>query len=76
MARGTRPDLVFPQVEMSTKHGRSKVRDLIQASKLMRKVKDSESFFMIKGLGPVEDWTIEVSTDASLSNLNDQLDQE
>ena len=74
LARGTRPDLVFPQVEMSTKHGRSKVRDLIQASKLMRKVKDSESFFMIKGLGPVEDWTIEVSTDASLSNLNDGVD--
>jgi hypothetical protein len=51
LARGTRPDLVFPQVEMSTKHGRSKVRDLIQASKLLRKVKDSESFFLIKGWG-------------------------
>ena len=74
LARGTRPDLVFPQVEMSTKHGRSKVRDLIQALKLLRKVKDSESFFLIKGLGPVKDWKIEVSTDASLSNLNDGVD--
>ena len=74
LARGTRPDWIFPQVEMSTKSGRSKVRDLNQASKLLRKVKESECFYMIKNLGPVERWTIELSTDASLSNLNDGVD--
>ena len=56
---------------MSTKFINGKVRDLIQASKVMRKAKSCVSFLMIKGLGPVTGWVIEVSTDASLSNLNE-----
>ena len=71
LARGSRPDLIFSQIEMSTKFINGKVRDLIQASKVMRKVKSSEAFLLIRGLGPVSGWTIEVWTDASLSNLNE-----
>ena len=71
LARGSRPDLIFSQIEMSTKFINGKVRDLIQASKVMRKVKSSDAFFLIRSLGPVSAWTIEVWTDASLSNLND-----
>ena len=74
LGRGTRPDLVFAQVEMSTRFVNGKEKDLVRASKLMRKVKSSESTFLIRGLGPVEEWTVEVSTDASLSNLNDGVD--
>ena len=74
MASGTRPDLIFPQVEVCTKYGRSQIKDLIQALELFRKVKQYESFFMIKRLGPVEDWKIYIWTDASLSNLNDGVD--
>ena len=74
LARGTRPDLIFSHVEMSTKFGRSKVKDLMQVSKIVRKVKDSDCFYTIRSLGPVQDWFIEVSTDASLSNLNDGVD--
>ena len=66
--------MVFAQVEMSTKFLNGKVKDLIRASKLTRKVKSSKSEIFLRKLGPVEDWTVEVSTDASLSNLNDGVD--
>ena len=71
LGRGSRPDLVFAQVEMSTHFVDGKVKDLNQAAKMMRKVKDSESYFTVRDLGNVSDWTVEVSTDASLCNLND-----
>ena len=74
LGRGARPDLVFAQIEMSTKFLNGKVKDLIRASKLTRKVKSSEANFFIRRLGPVDGWTIEVSTDASLSNLNEGVD--
>ena len=71
LGRGTRPDLLFSQVEMSTKFVNGKVPDLNQAAKVIRKVKDSESYFVIKNIGDVKDWCVEVSTDASLCNLNE-----
>ena len=74
LARGTRPDLIFSQVEMSTKSGRSQVKNLVQASKIVRKIRGSECSLFIRGLGGVENWRIELSTDASLSNLNDGVD--
>ena len=70
LGRGTRPELLFSQVEMSTKFVNGKVSDLNQASKIIRKVKGSECFIVIKNIGDVEDWCVEVSTDASLCNLN------
>ena len=48
LARGSRPDLVFAQIEMSTKFVNGKVRDLVQASKVMRRTKSSESSFYIQ----------------------------
>ena len=74
LGRGARPDLVLVQLEMSTKFLSGKVKDLVRASKLTRKVKSSESEFFIRNLGPVESWTVEVSTDASLSNINEGVD--
>jgi len=74
LGRGARPDLVFAQIEMSTKFLNGKVKDLIRASILTRKVKSSEANFFIRRLVPVDGWTIEVSTDASLSNLNEGVD--
>ena len=53
LGRGTRPDLVFSQIEMSTKFLNGKVKDLIKASKMTRKVKPSQSDFFIRKLGPV-----------------------
>ena len=58
LGRGSRPDLSFAQVEMSTRFVNGKVKDLNQAAKAAHKVKDSDSFFLVKSLGPVEGWTI------------------
>ena len=74
LGRGARPDLVLAQIEMSTKFLSGMVKDLARASKLTRKVKSSESDFFTRKLGPVENWRVEVSTDASLSNLNEGVD--
>ena len=74
LGRGSRPDLTFAQIEMSTKFVKGKVKDLNQAAKAVRKVKDSENFFFVKNLGPVDGWTVEVDTDASLGNLNEGVD--
>ena len=63
LGRGTRPDLLFSQVELSTKFGKGKVSDLNQAAKLIRKVKEGESFIIIKNISNLEDWYVEVSTD-------------
>ena len=71
LARETRPDLSFAQVEMSTKFVKGKVKDLVQAVKSITRAKQSDSRLTISALGPVEGWSVEVSTDASLSNLND-----
>ena len=37
----------------------------------MVRVKQSDSKLIISALGPVDGWKVEVSTDASLCNLND-----
>ena len=71
LGRGCRPDLVFPQVEMSTKFLNGTVQDLKQAIKVVRRAKEGANFFVVRDLGPVVNWTVELSTDASLSNLNE-----
>ena len=59
---------------MSTRFLNGKVKDLVRASKLTRKVKSSESDIFMRKLGPVRDWIVEVFTDASLSNLSEGVD--
>ena len=71
LGRGCRPDLVFPQVEMLTKFLNGTVQDLKQAIKVVRRAKEGANFFVVRDLGPVVNWTVELSTDASLSNLNE-----
>ena len=73
LPRGTRPDLVFAQIEMSTKFTNGKVKDLNHAAKVNRTIKDSESSLFISNLGSVEDWSIEVSTDAYLGIIKDRV---
>lgn len=71
LGRGTRPDLMFSQVEMSTRFLSGKVEDLIQASKAIRRVKSRNSFLLFKNLGQIDGWIIEVYTDTSHRNLNE-----
>ena len=74
LARGTRPDLAFSQVEMSTNFLNGKVKDLNKAVKAMRKISNIKSQLVIKNLGPIENWSVEVNTDAALGNLNGGVD--
>ena len=72
MARGTRPDLLFSQLETSTKFGNPPIRDLKQAVKKMNKVKMYESIIAVKSLGnDLDKWSIVVACDASWKNLNE-----
>ena len=72
LARGTRPDLLFSQLETSTKFGNPTVRDLKQAVKQMKKVKMHESIIAVKSLGnDPGKWSIAVACDASWKNLNE-----
>ena len=70
LGRGTRPDLLFHQVEISTKFVSGQVADLVQGVKALRKAGLHESFIKVRGLGEHSDWFIEAYTDASHGNLN------
>ena len=71
LGRQTRPDLLFSQVEMSTRFVRGTVEDLINAQKAVKRVSTQRNFIHFKSLGPVTGWKIEVSTDAAHRNLQD-----
>ena len=71
LGRGCRPDLVFSQIEMSTKFLNGKVKDLKEAYKAVGRAMNGRNFIKFVDLGPVENWIVELSTDASLSNLNE-----
>ena len=50
LGRGTRPDLLFNQIEISTKFVSGVVGDLMLASTALRKIKSQSSFLMIREL--------------------------
>ena len=71
LARGTRPDLLFPQLEASTKFGNPKVKDLKQGIKSLKKIQLHENFVLVNSLGDdVSKWRVEVACDASWRNLS------
>ena len=45
------PDLLFNQIDISTRFGKSLVGDLVQADKALGKVKSQNSFLKIKNPG-------------------------
>ena len=70
IGRGTRPDLLFHQVECSTKFISGKVEDMKRAAKAMRKIQAHKSCISYKSLGEEAGWSVELATDASWQNLN------
>ena len=62
--------MTFAQIEISTRFVSGKVRDLIEPAKALRKAKAGKCSLLIRGLGPVSGWWLEVWTDASLFTLN------
>ena len=69
IVQGTRPDLAFQLVDLSTKFKSGTVEDLIKVRKLLIKAKDSKAEIMFPDLGSVHHWRIIIYTDASLNNL-------
>ena len=73
VSSGSRPDLSFTRVELSTKFNQAQVRDLVAAGKALRNLKSTRSsYFIPSELGNPSKWKIETSCDASFGNLGDK----
>lgn len=69
--QGTRPDMVFDMVELSTKTRKGTVEDLVRATKCIKKLKYDDSWLWFPVLHKEDSWRIIVFTDASHANLCD-----
>ena len=71
--QGSRPDLAFGLVDLSTKLNAATVSDLLCAIKAIGRLKEIKPVQLFPALkGPIaQDWEIFVFTDASLGNIND-----
>ena len=67
--QGSRPDMSFDMIELSTKLKNGLVGDLIQAIKCIERIKSENSIVKFSCLGDVKDWQLFVFTDAALGNL-------
>ena len=71
VVQGSRPDLAFDMVELSTKFKNATIRDLIRAIKGIRKVKSANSCIKFPVIGHIKEWKIVTFSDASHANLPD-----
>ena len=69
VAQGTRPDLAFDVVEMSSKLNSNQVSDLLRANKRLLRDRQHNLIIRIPHLGPCKHWHILVFSDASLANM-------
>lgn len=71
VVQGTRPDLAFELIDLSTKLKQATVGDLTRAVKAVNRLKDVRSMISFPRLSKnIRDWRIVVFTDASLCNIN------
>ena len=69
--QGTRPDMAFEQIDLSTKLKEGTINDLSRAIKAVNRLKDIRSMILFPKLSnTIKDWNIVVFTDASLCNIN------
>lgn len=71
VAQGTRPDLAYDVVDLSTKFKNACVHDLIRATKNIRKLKQGSCTIFYPFLAEIKTWRIIVFSDASHANLSD-----
>ena len=70
--QGTRPDMAFELIDLSTKLKQGNVSDMARAIKVINRLKDIRSINSFPNLSSkTSDWKIVVFTDASLCNIND-----
>ena len=70
VAQGTRPDLAFEVVELSSRFKNCHIVDLIRANKNLLKLKQQKSFIKFPNLGLCQTWKIVVFSDAALANMS------
>ena len=69
--QGSRPDMAFEMINLSTKLKEGTVGDLLRATKAINRLKEIDSVLAFPSLkADVKDWKIVTFTDASLGNLN------
>ena len=69
--QGSRPDMAFEMINLSTKLKEGTVGDLLRATKAINRLKEIDSVIAFPSLkADVKDWRIVTFTDASLGNLN------
>ena len=71
-SRGSRPDISFEVIDLSTKFQKPVVEDLVRANKNILRLKEMRSFVFFPNIG-VEGWRLVAFTDASFANLNGQV---
>ena len=69
--RGTRPDICYDVIEMSTKLKEGKVDDLIRVNKVINQLKEGGATVFYPYMGSVETWDLLVVSDASFANMSD-----
>lgn len=69
VVQSTRPDLAFELTELSTHFQSCTVNDIIQAQKLIMRIKSDMSKVCFPDLGPVQNWKLMNFSDASFGNL-------
>lgn len=71
VVQGSRPDMGFELIDLSTKLKQGNISDLSRAIKAVNRLKDIRSMISFPNLSrDVSDWKIVVFTDASLCNIN------
>ena len=71
LGRTTRPDLLVAQIKASSAVTHAKVKDLKELAKAVSKVQEKKSIVEVPKLQPgVENWRMEIFTDASWQNLD------
>ena len=75
VARGTRPDLGFEAIDLSTRFGKATHDDLQRSVKALKRLKleNEQCRFIVPNLGRCSKWRLEVSTDASWGNHTDGI---
>jgi hypothetical protein len=69
--QGTRPDMSFEMIELSTHFRKGTVADIIRAVKVIRKLKEGMCRVSLPALGDASCWKIVVFSDAAHANLCD-----
>jgi len=69
--QGTRPDLAFEMVDLSTRFKTAVVADFLRAKKAFLKLKCEPSIISFPDLGDPMQWKLVVFSDAALANLSD-----